>query len=135
MFYIVCLNITPTPLMTEGRKLAFLLLVLLCHRNESFKSHWLPGRGLVTSPLTPLTGSGPMFGMVIHNSSKKCCFVDCLTSPLRHCRRKGVCANLFPNTLFFNYQPAVFSLISIAMGNFGQRRYLWDYCCGIQKLF
>lgn len=89
---------------------------------------------LVTSALTPLIGSGLMSGMVIHNSSNKCCFVDCLTLPLRCCRRMRVCANPFPNTSFFNYQPAIFFLIYIVMGNFGQRRYLWGYCCGIKKL-
>lgn len=44
MFYIVCLNRTPTPPMTGGTKLASVLLVCLCHRNESFKSHWLTKR-------------------------------------------------------------------------------------------
>lgn len=44
MFYIVYLNITPTPLMTRGTKLAFLLIMLLCDKNESLKSHWLPGK-------------------------------------------------------------------------------------------
>lgn len=72
MFYIVCLNITPTPPMTRGTKLAFLLIMLLCHKNESLKSHWLPGR-LVTSALVPLAGSEPM--STIQSSSKKCWFV------------------------------------------------------------
>lgn len=44
MFYILCLNMTPTPLMTGGTKLAFLLIMLLCHKNESLRSHWLPGK-------------------------------------------------------------------------------------------
>lgn len=52
MFYTVCLNITPTPLTTGGTKLALLLLMLPCHRNESFKSHWFPGRGDNYSPDT-----------------------------------------------------------------------------------
>lgn len=76
MFYIVCLNIAPTPLMTRGTKLAFLLIMLLCHKNESLKSCWLPGK-VGNCALMPLAGSGVMSG--IQSSSKKCWFVICPT--------------------------------------------------------
>lgn len=78
MFYIVCLNITPTPLMTGGIKLAFLLIILLCHKNESLKSHWLPGKvgnQCHWQDLAPCLES--------RAALKKCWFVDCPTLTLR----------------------------------------------------